>query len=104
MRNDTSMDPAMRKRLGELCSPFKPTRTWLLDTPFIGIADVANVVQRFPINRGFYGIETVLMALNGVGAVVAFAALTTNRGWQYTAFIVWVLVATVRLPGVGHLE
>jgi hypothetical protein len=72
--------------------------------PFIGIADLANVAQRFPITRGLYGTETFLMALNGLSAVVAFAALVTNRRWQYTAFIGWVLLGTIRLLGVGHLQ
>ena len=98
------MDPATRKRLEELRSPFKASRRWLLVTPFIGIADLANVAQRFPITRGLYGTETLLMALNGLSAVVAFAALVTNRRWQYTAFIVWVLLGTIRLLGVGHLQ
>ena len=51
-----------------------------------------------------YAIETILMALNGLSAVVALAALVTKRSWQYTAFIVWVLFAIVRLMGVGHLQ
>ena len=98
------MDPATRKSLAELRSPFNPTRKWLLVTPFIGIADLGNVVQRFTITPGLYGIETILMALNGLGAVVAFAALVTMRKWQYTALFVCILLATIRLLGVGHLQ
>ena len=98
------MDPGTRKRIEELRSPFKASRRGLLVTPFIGIADLANVAQRLPITRGLYGIETLLMALNGLAAVVAFAALVTNRRWQFTAFIVWVLFGTIRLLGVGHLQ
>ena len=51
-----------------------------------------------------YGIETSLMALNGLSAVVALAALATKRSWQYPAFIVWLLFAVIRFLGVGHLQ
>jgi hypothetical protein len=98
------VEPETRKLIEDLRSPFKPTRTWLLVLPFIGIADLANVAQRFPITHGLYGIETILMALNGLSGVVAFAALVTKRSWQYSAFVAWVLLATVRLLGVGHLQ
>jgi hypothetical protein len=98
------VEPETRKLIEDMRSPFKPTRTWLLVLPFVGIADLANVAQRFPITHGLYGVETILMALNGLSAVVAFAALITKRSWQYTAFIAWMLLATVRLLGVGHLQ
>ena len=98
------MDSETRKTLEALRSPFKASRIWLLAAPFVGIADLANVVQRLPSMGRLYGIETVVMALNGLSAVVALAALATKRSWQYTAFIVWMLFAIIRFLGVGHLQ
>ena len=97
------MDSETRKSLEALRS-FKRGRVLLLAAPFIGIADLANVAQRFPNMGRLYGIETVLMALDGLSAVVALAALLTKRSWRYTAYIAWVLFGVIRLLGVGHLQ
>jgi len=73
--------------------------------PLAGVADLGNVFQRWPISLpGLYGIETTLMALDGLGGAVAFAAMVTRRRWSFAAWTVWALLAIIRVLGVGHLQ
>ena len=100
------MDSAKRKRLEEQLRPFRAYSFRYVAIPAaIGVWEVVNVVQRLPINpRGLYGIETILMALNGVSAIIAFTAIVTRRHWAFAAGSIWVVLGTIRLLGVGHLQ
>jgi len=69
-----------------------------------GIPDLGRVYVRLPFSPGLYGAETILMALNGVAAVVAFAAVITRRSWEFWAFSIWLLLGTIRLLTVGNLR
>ena len=100
------MDAAKRKRLDEQLRPFRTYSFRFVAIPAgIGLWEIANVVQRLPIHpRGLYGIETILMALDGASAIVAFIAIVTRKQWALAAGSIWVLLATIRLLGVGHLQ
>jgi hypothetical protein len=69
-----------------------------------GIPDLARAYVRLPFSPGLYGTETILMALNGVAAIVAFAAVVTRRSWEFWAFSIWLLLGTIRLLTVGNLR
>jgi hypothetical protein len=69
-----------------------------------GIPDLARAYVRLPFSTGLYRTETILMALNGVAAVVAFAAVVTRRSWEFWAFSIWLLLGTIRLLTVGNLR
>jgi hypothetical protein len=69
-----------------------------------GIPDLARVYARLPFSIGVYGTETILMALNGLGAIVAFVAVITKRKWEFVAWSIWLLLGTIRLLTVGNLK
>jgi hypothetical protein len=69
-----------------------------------GLPDFLLAVQRLPNIGRLYRIETALMILNGITALIAIVAVISRRSWGYWAFGVWLLAGTIRLLTVGNLR
>ena len=70
----------------------------------LGLPDLLLAVQRLPNIGRLYRVETALMVLNGITALIAIVAVISRRSWRYLAFAVWLLAGTIRLLTVGNLR
>jgi hypothetical protein len=99
------MDSAKARRVGELRSRFTLLNfRWVAVLLLLALLDAVNVVQRLPGLGHLYRTETTLMALQAMSGIIAFTAIVTRRQWAFFATCAWLILGTVRLLAVAHLQ